>query len=197
MDKCGKCKHKISTNENIMLSICEIYNNENIVNKYAMTAKCAKCGAVLQKSIPQWWATEMVQIAILLFWFLSVKMMENLYIIKILIAAIEAVLLYLLYKFCISTIYAVIPWREAAHSTEEALHEKMLRYNLICRTLTVIFICFLYANCFVSIFGDGRWCTYTERSRLSRCRMGQIQKACKSHRQRNDVAWPKIWGKLR
>ena len=36
MDKCGKCKHKISTNENIMLSICEIYNNENIVNKYAM-----------------------------------------------------------------------------------------------------------------------------------------------------------------
>lgn len=72
----------------------------------------------------------------------SVKMMENLYIIKILIAAIEAVLLYLLYKFCISTIYAVIPWREAAHSTEEALHEKMLRYNLICRTLTVIFICF-------------------------------------------------------
>ena len=74
MDKCGKCKHKISTNENIMLSICEIYNNENIVNKYAMTAKCAKCGAVLQKSIPQWWATEMVQIAILLFWFLSVKM---------------------------------------------------------------------------------------------------------------------------
>ena len=142
MDKCGKCKHKISTNENIMLSICEIYNNENIVNKYAMTAKCAKCGAVLQKSIPQWWATEMVQIAILLFWFLSVKMMENHYIIKILIAAIEAVLLYLLYKFCISTIYAVIPWREAAHSTEEALHEKMLRYNLICRTLTVIFICF-------------------------------------------------------
>lgn len=32
----------------------------------------------------------------------------------------------------------------------------------------------LYANCFVSIFGDGRWCTYTERSRLSRCRMGEI-----------------------
>lgn len=146
MDKCKECKHTIFTGKNIFEKINEI-NNKEIIDKYTMTARCVKCGAVLQKSILQWWAVEIIQIIILIVLFFSIKAMSNLYFVKIFILTIESIILYMLYKILSSIVYIIIPWRfvkkspsEMLDGYKEALHEKILRYKTICRTLTFMFL---------------------------------------------------------